>query len=302
MILAKARSWLRQRIFTPARLERLQDYTTIVIGTAVLVMAMHYFFIPSQLAAGGLTGAAQIVNNYTGWPIGTLVFIGNIPLFLLGWFQLGGKRFLARTIFAATIFSVMLDGMELFFPTNGLTDDFLLNALYGGVLAGVGVGLVLRAKATTGGTDILARFLDKKFGIPISRGYLYTDGIIVFVAAMAFSWEHALYAVIGLYIGSTVTEIAMTGLNVDRVATIITDHPEKVAQQVIRGLERGVTAFEGKGMYTGRQRTMLMIATSRAEINQLKAIVHETDPRAFVIIGQAQEVLGEGFRRLKIDD
>ncbi len=296
------RHWLRTRLLTPTNLEIVRDYGLILVGTAVMVIAMHFFFIPNQLAVGGLSGTAQIINSFTGWPIGTMVFIFNIPLFVMGWRYLGGKRFLARTIFSATIYSVLLDGLSILFPTNGITHDLLLNTLYGGILGGIGGGLVLRARATSGGTDILARYLDKKFGIPISQGYLYTDSLVVFVAALAFSWEHAMYAIIGLYVWSVVAEIAMTGLNVDRVATIITDKPDLVSRQLISQLERGVTSWEGKGMYTGRPRQMLICATSRGEINVLKTLVHEIDPTAFVIISQAHEVLGEGFRKLTQDE
>jgi uncharacterized membrane-anchored protein YitT (DUF2179 family) len=295
------KQWLRARVFTQTNLEIVRDYGLVLVGTAVMVLAMHFFFIPSQLAVGGLSGTAQIINSFTGWPIGTMVFLFNIPLFVVGWRHLGGKRFLARTIFASIIFSVLLDGLNVLIPTNGITDDLLLNAIYGGILGGIGGGLVFRARATTGGTDILARYLDKKFGIPISQGYLYTDSLVVLVAALAFSWEHALYAIIGLYVWSAVAEVAMTGLNVDRVATIITDQPEAVAKQIIGQMERGVTAWQGQGMYTGRPRQMLLCATSRSEISMLKALVYEIDPAAFVIISQAHEVLGEGFRKLTDD-
>jgi uncharacterized membrane-anchored protein YitT (DUF2179 family) len=298
----RLRHWLRTRLFTPTNLEIVRDYGLIFVGTAVMVLAMHFFFIPSQLAVGGLSGAAQIINSFTGWPIGAMVFIFNIPLFVVGWRYLGGKRFLARTIFSTILYSVLLDGLAVVFPTDGITHDLLLNALYGGILGGIGGGLVLRARATSGGTDILARYLDKKFGIPISQGYLYTDSLVVFVAALAFSWEYAMYAIIGLYVWSVVAEIAMTGLNVDRVATVITDQPELVARQIICQLERGVTSWQGQGMYTGRPRQMLLCATSRGEISVLKALVHEIDPKAFVIISQAHEVLGEGFRKLRQDE
>ncbi|MBK8989117.1 MAG: YitT family protein [Chloroflexi bacterium] len=302
MVIRQLPGRVRARLITPANLDIARDYVTIVVGTAVTVVAMHFFFIPNTLVVGGVSGTAQIINSFTGWPIGTMVFIFNVPLFLLGWRYLGGKRFLIRTVVSATLYSVMLDGLQFFLPTQGITDDLLLNTLYGGILGGIGGGLVLRAKATGGGTDILARFLDKKYGIPISQGYLYTDGLIVLIAGLAFGWEFALYAIIGLYVWSIVAEVAMTGLNVERIVTIITNEPELVARQIMSQLERGVTAWEGQGMYTGQARKMLLCAVSRAEIGQVKALVYEADPGAFVIIGQAHEVLGEGFRRLTKDD
>lgn len=277
----------------------LKDYALIVLGTAVQALSMHLFYIPGQLAAGGLSGTAQIIHTFTGWPIGTMIYIGNIPLFFLGWKYLGGRRFLARTIFASTCYSFFLDTLAAVFPTDGLTHDFLLNAFFGGVVGGLGAGLVFRAKATTGGTDILARLLDRRFGIPLSQSYLYTDGVVVFLSGLVFTWEHALYAVIALYIGGTATELFSEGANVVRVATIITAEPDKVAQQIMADLQRGVTNWQGKGMYTGQEKHILFCVVSRAEINPLKTIIHEADPKAFVVIGQAHEVLGEGFKALQ---
>ena len=277
----------------------LRDYMLVFAGAALLAVSMDLFFIPNDLVAGGLSGTAQIINSFTGWPIGTVSFILNIPLFFLGWRFLGGRRFLARTVAASLLFSVILDGLQLFWPGVKLTDDLALNALYGGVTAGVAVGLLFRARATSGGTDILARILERRFGMPLSQAYLYTDGIVVFLAGLTFGWERALYAVIALYVGGVLVEVTLNGSNVMRVATIITTRPEDVADRVLADLERGVTDWTGKGMYTGREKHVLLCAVSRAEIVQLKALIHEADPQAFVIIGQAQEVLGEGFRPLR---
>ncbi len=282
---------------TAAQLAR--DYAIILFGSAMLAASMHLFFIPHQLVAGGLSGTAQIINSFTGWPIGTLTFILNIPLFVLGWFYLGGYRFLARTVIAAFTFSAVLDGLELFWPDAQLTTDLALNALYGGVTAGVAVGLLFRARATSGGTDILARILERRFGTPLSQAYLYTDGLVVFLAGLTFGWERALYAVIALYVGGVLVEVTLNGSNVMRVATIITARPQEVADRILADLERGVTDWTGRGMYTGAEKHVLLCAISRADTVLLKGIIHEADPQAFVIIGQAQEVLGEGFRSLK---
>jgi uncharacterized membrane-anchored protein YitT (DUF2179 family) len=280
-------------------LQLARDYALIVFGSALLALSMHLFFIPHQLVAGGLSGTAQIINSFTGWPIGALSFVLNIPLFVVGWFYLGGYRFLARTISSALVFSLVLDGLQLFWPDMRLTDDLALNALYGGVTAGVAVGLLFRARATSGGTDILARILERRFGTPLSQAYLYTDGLVVFLAGLAFGWERALYAVIALYVGGVLVEVTLNGSNVMRVATIITSQPEAVAQRILADLERGVTDWTGRGMYTGAERHVLLCAVSRADTALLKEIIHEADPAAFVIIGQAQEVLGEGFRSLR---
>jgi uncharacterized membrane-anchored protein YitT (DUF2179 family) len=276
-----------------------RDYALILFGSALLAVSMHLFFIPNELVAGGLSGTAQIINSFTGWPIGTLTFVLNIPLFVLGWFYLGGYRFLARTVIASFVFSAVLDGLQYFWPGVRLTDDLALNALYGGVTAGVAVGLLFRARATSGGTDILARILERRFGMPLSQAYLYTDGLVVFLAGLTFGWERALYAVIALYIGGVLVEVTLNGSNVMRVATIITTRPQAVADRILADLERGVTEWAGHGMYTGAERHVLLCAVSRADTVMLKEIIHDVDPAAFVIIGQAQEVFGEGFRSLR---
>lgn len=300
--LAQIRERVRQRRATERHATALQiarDYLLVIAGSVLLALSLHLFFIPHQLVAGGLSGTAQIINSFTGWPIGTVSFIINIPLFVLGWRFLGGRRFLARTVLSALVFAVALDALQLLWPDVRLTEDLALNTLYGGVTAGVAVGLIFRAKATSGGTDILARILERRFGTPLSQAYLYTDGVVVFLAGLAFGWERALYAVIGLYVGGVLVEVTLNGSNIMRVATIITTQPEDVAERILADLERGVTDWSGKGMYTGREKHLLLCAVSRAEIVQLKSLVHEADPHAFVIIGQAQEVLGEGFRPLR---
>ncbi|MFO7661778.1 MAG: YitT family protein [Chloroflexota bacterium] len=294
----RIRNW-RSKPRTAQAYQLVKDYLLILLGSVILAVSLHLFFIPNQLVAGGLSGSAQLINSFTGWPIGTLTFIINIPLFILGWRLLGGRRFLARTVVSSLVFAVVLDGLELVWPGVKLTNDLALNALYGGVTAGIGAGLVFRAKATSGGTDILARILERRFAMPLSQAYLYTDGLVVFLAGLAFGWERALYAVIGLYIGGVVTEVTLNGSNIMRVATIITVKPEVVANRILRDLERGVTDWTGRGMYTGQVRHVLLCVVSRAEIVTLKSIIHEVDPEAFVIIGQAQEVLGEGFRSLR---
>ncbi len=185
----------------PTALEVARDYGLIVLGAALLAVSMHVFFIPNQLVAGGLSGTAQLINNFTGWPIGTLSFILNVPLFFLGWRFLGGRRFLARTVIASLLFSVVLDLLQLLWRDARLTEDLGLNALYGGITAGVAVGLLFRARATSGGTDILARILERRLAMPLSQAYLYTDGLVVFLAGLAFGWERALYAIIALYVG-----------------------------------------------------------------------------------------------------
>jgi uncharacterized membrane-anchored protein YitT (DUF2179 family) len=277
---------------------RFRDYGFILLGALLQAIAMDVFLVPNLLSAGGVAGLAQIVNHFTGWPIGLMIILANIPLFLLGWKSLGGRRFLARTITAVVGYSLLMDILAPFLPTQ-LTDDPVLIALYGGLLNGIGMGLVFRGQGTSGGADIVARLLGKWRGVPLSQSYLLTDTLIVFGSGLAFSWTKALYAVVVLYISGVAAEIASEGFDVTRAATIVTNHPEAVSDKIMRELVRGVTMWPGTGMYSGETRCILFCAVSRGEVNQLKAIIHEADPAAFVVIGQAHEALGEGFKPLK---
>jgi len=276
----------------------LRDYLFIALGALLQALALRLFLIPAHLASGGISGLAQIINYYTGWPVGMMILIGNIPLFFLGWRFLGGRRFALRTAFAVLAVSFLTDFLGLFLPENGLTNDMVLNVLYGAIISGVGYGLVYRGQATSGGSDILARMLNSWKGISITQSYLLTDALIIFLAGLSFSWENALYALVMLYISGIAAETTMEGANVVRTAMIITNHPDPVVRDILESMERGVTILEGKGGYTGVERTLLYCVVTRAEVAQIKALVKEVDPQAFIVIGQANEVLGEGFRPL----
>jgi uncharacterized membrane-anchored protein YitT (DUF2179 family) len=227
-----------------------------------------------------------------------MILIGNIPLFILGWRFLGGRRFALRTAFAVVTISIFTDTLVFFLPGEGLTDDLVLNTLYGGVVSGFGFGLVYRGQATSGGSDILARILSHWKGISISQSYMVTDSLIMFGAGLTFSWENALYALVMLYISGIAAEAITQGSDVVRTALIITSQPEDVAAKIMENLERGVTLMKARGGYTGEERTVLYCVVSRSEVSQVKALVKEVDPRAFMVIGHANEALGEGFHTL----
>jgi uncharacterized membrane-anchored protein YitT (DUF2179 family) len=276
-----------------------RDYTLISIGVILQALSMVLFYIPGNLAAGGLSGVAQLISNFTGWPVGTLYIVLNVPLLALGWKYLGGRRFLIRTIFAVLGYSIAMDLLTVVLPSGGLTSDSILNALYGGVIGGVGVGLVFRGQGTTGGTDILVRLLNIWRGIPYSQTYIATDVFVVFTAGLSFGWTLALYAIVAMYVGGIAAEFAAEGVRTTRTVMIITTHPQPVAQRVLDELQRGVTMWQGTGMYSGQERQILLCAVSRAEVNPIKVIVHEADPQAFVVIGEAYEAFGEGFKSLR---
>lgn len=276
----------------------LVDYLYILAGALVQGLAMRLFLIPAQLVSGGISGASQLINYYVHWPIGLMVFIGNVPLFILGWQFLGGPRFALRTAMSIVAFSFFTDFLTIFIP-HGLVNDLVLNCLYGGLMLGAGLGLVYRGKGTSGGSDILGRILNSKLGISISQSYMVTDTVVVLAAGFVFGWDKALYALVTTYVSGIAAEFALEGSSIFRTALIVTSQPEKVAQEIMTILERGVTILEGKGGYTNQARPVLYCVITRAEVSRIKEIVKQADPNAFMVIGQAHEALGLGFRPLK---
>lgn len=273
----------------------LRDYLLILLGSILQATALRGFLIPAKLASGGVSGLSQIINNFTGWPIGVMVLLGNIPLLILGWRFLGGPRFAARTAFAVLSFSILIDIPLSFLPSEGITGDIVLNSLYGGVISGIGFGLVYRGRGTSGGSDILARILSSWRGIPVTQSYLITDAVIIFLAGITFSWENALYALVMLYVSGIAAESISQGSNILRTGMIITANPDPIKEEIFNRLRRGVTIIDAKGGYSGEEKTILLCVVTRAEIPHLKALTRDLDPRAFLIIGHAQEVRGEGF-------
>jgi uncharacterized membrane-anchored protein YitT (DUF2179 family) len=287
----------------------IRDYGLILISSLIQAFSLRVFFVPATLASGGVSGIAQLLNHFTGWPIGLMVFLGNIPLFGLGWRFLGGRQFALRTAFAVVTYSLFTDiilSTPLFAAHGAATQlihdlqgDIFLNSLYGAIISGIGYGLVYRARGTSGGSDILARILSHYRSTPMTQSYLIVDTAVILGAGFVFGWKAALYAMIALYVSGLVAETTLEGGGTVRTAMIVTNEPEAVSNRVLDELERGVTVLQGTGAYTGVERPVLYCVILRSEVAYLKAIVHEVDPHAFMVIGVAHEALGEGFRPLK---
>ena len=278
------------------------DFVFILVGALVQAFALRLFLVPAELVSGGISGLAQLIHHYTVFPIGMMVLIGNIPLFILGWQHLGGSRFAIRTVLSILAFSIFTDVLVLFLPSEGVTNDLVLNTIYGGLLLGIGLGIVYKGRGTSGGSDILGRILNRRLGISISQAYLVTDSLVVLGAGFVFGWTKALYSLVLIYVSGLAAEVALQGTNAIRAAMIVTTQTEAISEAIMRDLERGVTILSGTGAYTGEPRNVIYCAVSRMEINRLKTLVHDLDPKAFMVIGQAQEALGEGFTPLKLDD
>ncbi len=276
------------------------DYFELVLGAAIQGLGLRLFLVPAKLASGGVSGIAQLVNHYTAWPIGLMVLLGNLPLFLIGWRFLGGRQFALRTALAVVVYSAVVDLAPRIpvFPAMGITDDILLNSLYGAVVCGVGYGLVYRGGGTSGGSDILARILNHYRAMPMTQSYLIVDSAVILSAGFVFGWKEALYAIITLYVSGLVSETVLEGPATVRTVMIVTSEAKAISRRVLEEMERGVTIIPGTGGYTGAARPVVYCVITRSEVAQLKAIVEDLDPQAFLVIGQAHEAVGEGFKPL----
>ena len=270
----------------------LRSFFFLTVGSLVSAVNLNLFLAPSELAPGGVSGAAIILNKFTTWPIGLMMLGMNLPLLLVGFKYLGRFNFLIRTLYVVLLYSLGVDLLAPLLPAGGATDNLMLNALYGGVVGGIGTGLIYRGQGTSGGTGIIGRVLQLKTGFPISQLYLLTDGGIVLLAGWAFGWDKALFALVTLYVWGIVADQILEGPSVVRTAMIVTDRPKEVAEAVFERLRLGITAWPAKGMFTEVEHTVLFFAVSRPNVNALKSVVLEVDRQAFIVIAHGHQTVG----------
>ena len=274
--------------------QKVRSCGIITLGAVIYALAFDWFVAPNQIAMGGVTGLAQIVNALVPvLPVGVLSILVNVPLFLAGWRLLGG-RLLVSSLYAMAVSSLAIDviaWMHTFPPM-----DPILATLYGGAGMGVGLGLVFSQGATTGGTDIIGKLLQLKFPwLPIGKLVMIPDMVVVILAAVVFGTVNAaLYGLIQMYLLSKVMDMILYGWDTSRVAYIITDRWEETVQGLL-DMNRGVTLLQGKGAYTGAEKQVLLVAFRQREIVPIKRMLREIDPKAFFIVCDAHEILGEGF-------
>lgn len=272
----------------------LRDYALMTVGAVLLAAAVNMFLVPNDVVIGGVTGAAILLQTFLGTPVGLVTLLINLPLFVLGFRALGGFVFGIRTIYATVIMSLAIDLLTPYLQP--LTSDPLLYTLYGGLLGGLGIGLVFRARGTTGGIDIVARWLERRCGILPGRSMLVMNLVVFGVAFLSYGPEKVLYALLVAFVESLVLDYTLAAGSSARQALIVTARAEAVTRALLHDLGRGVTVLEGYGGYSGAARAVLLSVVARSEVSFLKQIVASADPQAFVIIGEANEVLGEGFR------
>lgn len=271
------------------------DLIIIAVGSAIYALGFDIFLDPNSISPGGAGGLAMVINRLVPFlPIGTLTLIINAPLFLMG-LRLEGRAFLVKSLWGTVVSSVLIDVFGGIFE---YTEDPFMAALAGGVMMGVGLGMVFTRGATTGGSDIAARLLTYKFpGLSVGRLMLVVDAMIVALGAVTFGHiTYALYAGVAIVLSSQVIDGILNGAESARVAYIITRHVDEVVAAIDRELDRGATLLHGEGSYSHTPQNIILCAIKRRQIGDLKRVVREVDASSFVIIMDAHEVLGDGFR------
>ena len=278
------------------------SYFMITLASAIYAVGFNWFYMPNDIAFGGITGVGQIINAILPWaPIGTVVIILNIPLFILGWRLLGGHLLLS-SLYAMAVSSVFIDIVNSIWTFEAM--DSMLACVFGGVFMGASLGMVFQQGATTGGTDLIARLLKLKISwLPMGKLLMATDLVVIVATAVAFgSIYSALYGLVALYIASIVMDRMLYGLDSAKVAYIISDRFQKIADVLVNDLDRGVTILQGQGAYSGAEKKVLMCAFKQRQIVSIKRMIKEIDPAAFIIVCDAHEVLGDGFREYRQND
>jgi len=280
--------------------ETMLNYIYIIIGATILAAGINMFLAKIKLVTGGLSGLAIVIEYLTdkyygkGIPLWFTNIVVNIPLLAIA-IKLKGKEFVGKSVFAAAYLSFALFYTS-YIPAPEV--DFLLASIFGGVLVGTGLGFVLRASASTGGTDLAANIIKVYLkNVPVSKIILAIDSTIILIGAFVFGVEKAMYALISVYIVTKVIDSILEGINFSKGVFIISDYSKEIAEALLKDLKRGVTGINGTGMYTKGEKNVLFVVVGKNQIVPLQKIVKEIDAKSFITITDVREVLGEGFTK-----
>jgi uncharacterized membrane-anchored protein YitT (DUF2179 family) len=285
------------------------NYLFIVIGSFILAAGFVFFISPYRIVPGGVYGIAIVIHFLTqgmmawapeGFPIGLMGLILNIPLTIIG-IKILGPRFGVKTVVGFVLTSVFMDGITMFWGEKPLVaGDALLSSIFGGVLVGIGLGMIFKSKATSGGSDIIAMIIAKYTRIPLGQLMIYVDSTIVLIALVVFAdWKIPLYSWIVIFITGKVIDVFLQGITTDKTLFIISEKFEEIRDRIIVDLNRGGTYIPAKGMYNGSEKTIIFTVVNRREMAILEEYIHKIDPHAFVTVLEANEILGEGFKSLR---
>ncbi|QHW30162.1 YitT family protein [Paenibacillus rhizovicinus] len=281
-------------------LQMLRNLIPVMIGTAIYAFGLHYFLLPNQLMEGGVTGIAILLNYAMGWPLSISTLVLNIPLFVIG-YRILGKSHTGYTVFGAVSLSVFLALMEKLIAIGWVvpfrtSNDYILAVLYAGVTLGTGLGIVFRFGGTTGGVDIVARIASKLKGWSMGQVILTLDIVIIGLSLLYIPKEKVLYTLVAVFIASKLIDFIQEGAYAAKEFSIITELGDEIGLKITTDMDRGVTLFPAKGVYSGKEKQVVYCVVARHEIRMLKSIVRGIDPRAFIVINDVHDVLGEGFK------
>jgi len=299
----------REKLFSK---EWFKAYSLITIGAFIMAVGYVFFIVPNNIVPGGVYGIGIVINYLIGIPIGLTGLAFNIPLAIIG-VKLLGPRFGVKTVVGFFLASGFIDGLTLLWGSKPLVEnDMFLSSIFGGILIGFGLALVFKAKATSGGSTIIAMILTKTTRIPIGQTLIIVDSIIVIFGLlgfadwqnMKFNWEIPLYSLIVIYITGKVIDVVLEGVSYQKTLFIISDRHADIAQKILVDLNRGGTYLAGKGMYNNSEKSVIFVNVSRRELAILQDFIHQIDPKAFITVINASEILGLGFKSLheKVSD
>ena len=278
----------------------LKNYSFIIVGAFILSASFVLFITPYKIVPGGVYGISIVLHYLIGTPVGMVALAFDIPLTIIG-LKILGPRFGIKTVLGFTLTAIFVDGLTLLYGTEPLVEnDALLSSIFGGLFAGVGLGLIFKAKATSGGTDIVAMIISKYTRMPVGQLMIVVDSIIVFIGLVAFGdWKIPLYSLIVIFITGKVIDTILEGMNYDKVLFIISDKTEEIRNKIINDLNRSGTMIRGTGLYNETDRSIVFTVVNRRETVILQDYIRQVDPKAFVTVLNANEILGEGFKPLK---
>lgn len=279
--------------------KEVKEYSFIFLGIILVAIALEYFYIPNNIAAGGLTGLAIVITNYV--PVlspGPLVFIMDLFLYIIGFIFLG-RNFGVKTIISGFSLAAIMTIIEKFFNPFAITGDLMLAAVFGTLITAVGMGLVFNGNASTGGTDTIAKILNKYFHIDIGKSLLVVDFLITLLGAVTFGLDVGLYAMLAVIINGFAIDKVIEGFTVSKQITIISAKNNEIGKFIMDELERGCTYLNGIGGYSGDETQILCTVLGRKQFIKLKQHISKIDPKAFITVGEIHEVMGEGFKNIE---
>lgn len=279
-------------------MKKFKEYFYITIGFLIVAASVRFFFEPNSIAGGGVTGFAIIINKFFNHiSVGSITFVLNAVLFVLAMIFVGGN-FGIKTLYSSFGLSISLWIMDKYIVCPPLTKNLLLATLFGTLISGVGMGICFNQNASTGGTDIIAKMMNKFLHMDIGKSLLLVDFVITLFAGFALGADLGMYSLLSVIIGGFVIDSVIEGLNVCKKVMVISNKNKEISDFIINELERGCTIFDGKGGYTGKDTYILYTVLSRKEFIKLRTFIQEADKNAFITISDAKEVLGEGFKEI----